>query len=88
MTFDTRDDWLQIYREVRLAAVEVTTGPPFEMMTPAGFLRDGGLANSARVIGQALARVTYLKRMVWLMSKMRHAVPYLGYLALSGTKPV
>jgi hypothetical protein len=51
------------------------------------FLHDEGLANTARVLGTAMTRATYLKRMAWLMRRMRHAVPYLGYIALSGTKP-
>jgi len=86
MTFDTLDDWLQIYRDAGLDEVEVTTGP-FEMMTPAGFLRDEGVANSVRVMGRAVSRPVYLRRMTWLMRRMRHAVPYLGYVAISGIKP-
>jgi SAM-dependent methyltransferase len=85
MTFDTLDDWLQIYRDAGLDDVEVTTGP-FEMMTPAGFLRDEGVANSVRVMGLAVSRPVYLRRMTWLMRRMRHAVPYLGYIAISGIK--
>jgi SAM-dependent methyltransferase len=86
MTFDTLDDWVQIYREAGLSDVQVTSGP-FEMMTPAGFVRDEGIANSLAVMGRALSRRSYLKKMAWLMPRMNRAVPYLGYIAVSGVKP-
>src|SRR5919108_115883 len=41
MSFDTLDDWVQIYRNAGLEQLEVTSGP-FEMMTPQGFLSDEG----------------------------------------------
>ena len=86
MNFDTLDDWVQIYREAGLEDVQVTSGP-FEMMTPAGFVRDEGIANSLAVMGRALSRRSYLKKMAWLMPRMNRAVPYLGYIAVSGVKP-
>ncbi len=86
MNFDTLDDWVQIYREAGLEDVQVTSGP-FEMMTPAGFVRDEGIANSLAVMGHALSRRSYLKKMAWLMPRMNRAVPYLGYIAVSGVKP-
>jgi hypothetical protein len=57
------------------------------MMTPAGFMRDEGIANSLAIMGQALSRLSYLKKMAWLMQRMNRAVPYLGYIAISGVKP-
>jgi hypothetical protein len=86
MNFDTLDDWVQIYREAGLSDVQVTSGP-FEMMTTAGFVRDEGIANSLAVMGRALSRRSYLKKMAWLMPRMNRAVPYLGYIAVSGVKP-
>jgi SAM-dependent methyltransferase len=85
MNFDTLDDWVQIYREAGLEDVQVTSGP-FEMMTPTGFVRDEGIANSLAVMGRALSRRSYLKKMAWLMPRMNRAVPYLGYIAVSGVK--
>ena len=86
MNFDTLDDWVKIYREAGLEDVQVTSGP-FEMMTPGGFLKDEGLVNSAAVMGRALTRLSYIKKMAWLMPRMNRAVPYLGYVTVSGLKP-
>jgi len=66
--------------------MQVTTGP-FEMMTPAGFIGDEGLLNSLAIVGRSLTRLAYLKKMIWLMPRINRAVPYLGYLAISGVKP-
>lgn len=87
MQFDTAEDWVGIYRQAGLDEVHVTTGP-FAMMTPRGFLADEGVANSLRVMGRALSRPAYLRKMAWLRPRMRRAVPYLGYAAISGRKPV
>lgn len=57
------------------------------MMTPTGFLSDEGLGNSLAIMGRALSRLAYLKKMLWLMPRINRAVPYLGYIALSGSKP-
>jgi ubiquinone/menaquinone biosynthesis C-methylase UbiE len=86
MNFDTLDDWVQIYREAGLEDVQVASGP-FEMMTPAGFLRDEGLMNCLFFMGRSLSRLAYLKKMAWLMPRMQRAVPYLGYIVVAGTKP-
>ena len=85
MNFDTLEDWVRIYEEAGLVDVRVTSGP-FEMMTPSGFLQDEGLANSLAIMGRALSRACYLRKMAWLMPRMNRAVPYLGYIAVSGTK--
>ena len=55
MNFDTLNDWVQIYQEAGLDDVQVTSGP-FEMMTPAGFMRDEGIANCLAIMGRALSR--------------------------------
>ena len=86
MMFDDLDDWVRIYSEAGLTDVQVTHGP-FEMMTPKGFLSDEGLGNSLVVTGRALSRPAYLKKMMWLMPRMNRAVPYLGYITISGVKP-
>lgn len=87
MTFDSLDEWVQIYRTAGLKQVEVASGP-FDMMTPAGFLSDEGLVHASAILACALSRVTYLKKLMWLMPRIKRAVPYLGYLVVSGTKPV
>ncbi len=77
---------MDIYRQAGLEDVDMTTGP-FAMMTPRGFLQDEGVANSLRVMGRALSRPAYVRKMAWLMPRMQPAVPYLGYAAISGHKP-
>lgn len=86
MTFDTLDDWVQVYRGAGLEDLRVTSGP-FEMMTPRGFLADEGIGNSLAVMGRTMSRLSYMKKMMWLMPRMNRAVPYLGYIAISGIKP-
>ncbi len=39
------------------------------------------------VCAQAMSRVTYLRKMAWLMPRMSRAVPYLGYIVVSAAKP-
>jgi hypothetical protein len=85
LNFDTEEDWVRIYQGAGLGDVAVTSGP-FEMMTPRGFVGDEGLANSMAIMGRALSRASYVKKMLWLMPRMNRAVPYLGYVAISGVK--
>jgi hypothetical protein len=66
--------------------VEVETGP-FDMTTPGGFLHDEGLGNAVTVMARALSRLCYARKMVWLVPRVARAVPYLGYVLISGTKP-
>jgi SAM-dependent methyltransferase len=86
MQVDGLDDWIQLYRDAGLGSVRATTGR-FEMMTPRGFLADEGLANSMALMGRAMTRAAYLKKMLWLMPRLQRAVPYLGYIAITGVKP-
>ena len=86
MTFDSLDDWVQLYGTAGLSEIEVTSGP-FEMMTARGFLKDEGIPNSLKVMVRALSRWSYIKKMAWLWPRMNRAVPYLGYIAVSGVKP-
>jgi SAM-dependent methyltransferase len=86
LNFDSLEDWVQIYQEAGLGDVQVTSGP-FEMMTPAGFLDDEGFANSLAIMGRMFSRLCYMKKMAWLMPRMQRAVPYLGYIVVSGVKP-
>ncbi len=83
LTFDTEDDWVRVYQEAGLSDIAVTSGP-FEMMTPRGFLADEGIANSVAIMGHALSRASSMKKMLWLMPRINRAVPYLGYIAISG----
>ncbi len=86
LRLDTTDNWAQLYRDVGLTDVQTSVGP-FELMTPGAFLRDEGLKNSFTLMGRALTRSAYLKRMFWLMPRILQALPYLGYIAISGVKP-
>jgi SAM-dependent methyltransferase len=85
MQFDTLDDWVRLYSAAGLSDVQVETGP-FDMMTPLGFVNDEGLGNSAAVMRRAMSRLSYARKIAWLMPRMARAVPYLGYILVSGTK--
>jgi cyclopropane fatty-acyl-phospholipid synthase-like methyltransferase len=87
LQFDSLEDWVRLYTAAGLADVQVETGP-FNMMTPAGFLHDEGLLNSAAVIGRALRSGCARKKMAWLMPRVARAVPYLGFILVSGTRAV
>jgi SAM-dependent methyltransferase len=86
MTFDTLDDWVRVYRAAGLTEIQTTSGP-FETMTPGGFLGDEGFLRCLAIVGHALSRPAYLRKMAWLMPRINHVVPYLGYIAVIGTKP-
>jgi ubiquinone/menaquinone biosynthesis C-methylase UbiE len=86
LRFDTAEDWMRIYTEAGLSSIEIDEGP-FEMMTPKGFVQDEGVARSLAVMGRVVTRPAYMKKMVWLMPRMKRAVPYLGYVVVSGNKP-
>jgi SAM-dependent methyltransferase len=88
LQFDSLEDWVRLYTEAGLANVQVETGP-FNMMTPAGFLHDEGLLNSMAVMGRAIFGSGHArKKMAWLMPRVARAVPYLGFILVSGTRPV
>jgi SAM-dependent methyltransferase len=74
LKFDTVEDWKHIYSEAGLTDLQVDEGP-FEMMTPRGFIADEGVAGTLTVIGRAVARPAYMKKMMWLMPRMRRTVP-------------
>jgi hypothetical protein len=38
-------------------------------------------------MGRTLTRLSYLRKMAWLMPRLQRAVPYLGYLLVVGEKP-
>jgi SAM-dependent methyltransferase len=86
MQFDSLDDWVRLYTAAGLADVQVQTGP-FDMMTPTGFLHDEGPVNSVAVMARAMSRLSYARKMAWLMPRVARAVPYLGFILVSGTKP-
>lgn len=87
MQFDTVDDWITLYRNAGMTDVEVVTGP-FEMMTPRGFVADEGPRNTAAIMLRLISSPSYLRRMAWLWPRIRRAVPYLGFVLVSGTRPV
>ena len=86
MQIDTLDDWVALYQAAGLRDVQVESGP-FEMMTPRGFLTDEGFAHSIAVMGRCMSRVSYMRKMAWLMPRIQRAVPYLGFILVCGTKP-
>jgi SAM-dependent methyltransferase len=86
MQFDTIEGWTRIYSAAGLAGLETETGP-FEMMTPRGFLADEGPARCLAIMSRVAGRPAYTRKMAWLMPRMAKAVPYLGYIAIAGTKP-
>jgi SAM-dependent methyltransferase len=86
MQFDSLEDWVQLYTDAGLADVQVQTGP-FDMMTPTGFLHDEGPVNSVAVMARAMSRLSYARKMAWLMPRLARAVPYLGFILVSGTRP-
>ncbi|HEY6275877.1 MAG TPA: methyltransferase domain-containing protein [Streptosporangiaceae bacterium] len=86
MSFDTVEEWLDIYAGAGLAGLTAESGP-FEMMTPRGFLADEGLAGSLAVMGRVAVRPACARKMVWLMPRVAKAVPYLGYVLVAGRKP-
>jgi SAM-dependent methyltransferase len=86
LEFDTLEDWVSVYSQAGLEAVEVDSGA-FEMMSPNGFLQDEGVGGSLRIIGHVVSRPAYVRKMAWLMPRMMRAVPYLGYIVVAGRKP-
>ncbi len=77
---------MRLYQGVGLSNTQVVSGP-FEMRTPAGFLSDEGVANCLAIMGRTMTRLSYLRKMAWLMPRLQLAVPYLGYLLVVGEKP-
>jgi SAM-dependent methyltransferase len=86
MEIDTLEDWVEVYQAAGLSDIQVESGP-FEMMTPRGFLSDEGFVHSMAVMGRVMPRPAYVRKMAWLMPRIQRAVPYLGYIAVCGTKP-
>jgi hypothetical protein len=86
MQVDTLEEWVRLYEGAGLSNTQVVSGP-FEMMTPAGFLSDEGVANCLAMMGRTMTRLAYLRKMGWLMPRLQRAVPYLGYLLVVGEKP-
>jgi SAM-dependent methyltransferase len=86
LEFDTLADWIRIYSSAGLDGLESETGP-FEMMSPKGFLADEGFAHSLAIMGRVASRPAHVRKISWLMPKMAKAVPFLGYVLVTGTKP-
>ena len=86
MQLDQLDGWVRIYKDAGLSAIEVRSGR-FEMMTLRGFIQDEGFVNAFACMLRGLSRAAYLRKMAWLMPRIRRAVPYLGYILVAGSKP-
>jgi hypothetical protein len=39
------------------------------------------------IMARVMSRPAYLRKMAWLMPRIQRAVPYLGFIAVCGTKP-
>jgi len=85
LRFDSIEEWLDIYGGAGLVHLRTESGP-FAMMTARGFLADEGV-HAAAVVAKGMSRPAYLRKMMWLMPRMARAVPYLGYVLVSATKP-
>jgi SAM-dependent methyltransferase len=86
MQFDNLDSWLQIYTRAGLAEIAVRSGA-FELMTARGFIKDEGLVNAAACMARGLSKPARVRKMAWMMPRLRKAVPYLGYVLVAGVKP-
>jgi hypothetical protein len=86
MQFDNLDGWLQIYGRAGLVDLQVRSGP-FELMTARGFIKDEGLANAAVCMARGFSTRERVRKMAWMMPRLRKAVPYLGYVLVVGHKP-
>lgn len=62
MQVDTLEEWVRLYEGAGLGNTQVVSGP-FEMMTPAGFLSDEGVANCLAIMGRTMTRLSYLRKM-------------------------
>jgi len=60
MQVDTLEEWGRLYEGAGLSNTQVVS-VPFEMMTPAGFLTDEGVANCLAMMGRALTHLSYLQ---------------------------
>ncbi|HKV29500.1 MAG TPA: methyltransferase domain-containing protein [Candidatus Dormibacteraeota bacterium] len=86
LQFDNLDGWLQIYSRAGLTDLQVRTGP-FELMTARGFINDEGLVNAIACMVLGLWKPECVRKMAWMMPRLRKAVPYLGYVLVAGRKP-
>lgn len=84
VVFQDEEDWRDLYQRAGLRDLRLVEGP-FTMMYLAGFLRDEGL-NTFRILGKALSRLAYIRRMQWLMTNLFGLLPAMGYVILAGTK--
>ena len=37
-------------------------------------------------MGRVMSRISYMRKMAWLMPRIHRAVPYLGYILVCGNK--
>lgn len=87
MQLDHLDGWRQLYAGAGLADIQVRTGP-FELMTARGFVKDEGFVNAVSCMVRGLVKPARVRKMAWMMPRLRKAVPYLGYVLVAGLKPV
>ena len=68
-----------------MSTAQISAGRPRALSD--AFVHDEGLMNSAAVMGRAISRLTHARKMAWLMPRVARAVPYLGFILVSGTRP-
>lgn len=86
MQLDNLDGWLKIYARAGLVDLQMRTGP-FELMTARGFIKDEGLVNAIACMVRGVSKPERVRKMAWMMPRLRKAVPYLGYVLVAGRKP-
>jgi ubiquinone/menaquinone biosynthesis C-methylase UbiE len=80
---DGIDDWIKLYEaagftDIEYAAESMQAGP-------GAILRDEGLVNMVKVLGRALTRGRYRRRLMATISTMKALQPYIQLMVLRGT---
>lgn len=82
---DDAEGWAAIYAAAGLVEIRTDSGA-CPAMTPRGFIADEGVGTPL-ILGRAMTRPAYLRRMFWLMPRLLRVAPYIGYVLVSARKP-
>jgi SAM-dependent methyltransferase len=85
--FDDVADWQRLFENAGLNEVESVTGP-FALVHPKVFVKDEGWRNTGRILARALSRPAYISKTAWLGRNIVRIMPKLGYIVISGRKPL
>jgi SAM-dependent methyltransferase len=83
--FENTDDWLKLYKESGFKTGKFITGT-FTMMSTSGFIRDEGIIGTLKLLAKTFTRISYIKKMVWLMKRISKVRNQLGYVVFEGVK--